>query len=203
MREIKNRPINVLLVTSCCFTDAALYILLHNLQVTAKKFFNIESKEFFENKDTMVDFILCAGDLFNEMSLHNIEKIKAALKCSDASTKMIFITSNPRFALSYLIARLCKKQCYNISIDQGVDEILAVLQRIMTSSDVASKPSRNVLLTFREKEVITGLIKQFKPSYLSRRYSINQKTISAHKINALKKLNVERLSEIVSLNKLA
>ncbi len=203
MNRITNKPVNILLITSCSFTELALNTLLDNLQMTVNRPFNIESGEPSSGKLSALDFIVCAGDLSNKMNLNSIAKIKAALKYSDLSTRMVFITSKPRFALSYFISRLCKKECYCANIDRNVEDIASALLTILVHSDVPSKPPRKVLLTSREKEIIIGLIKQVKPIYLSRRYDVDQKTISAHKINALRKLNVDRLSEIISLNTLA
>lgn len=203
MNRITNRPINILLVTSCSFTELAIHTLLDSLQAVIHRPLNVNTGEFFEKNYDVLDFIICAGDLFNEMGLHSIAKIKSALKYSDFSTQMVFITPKSRFSLSYFISRLCKKECYCTSIEQPSADICMALKRVFIHTDLPNRPSRKVLLTSREKEIIIGLIKQVKPIYLSKRYAVDQKTISAHKINALRKLNVVRLSEIISLNTLA
>jgi DNA-binding CsgD family transcriptional regulator len=200
MNRITNKSVNVLLVTSCSFTELAIKTLLDSLQASLSKPLNIAPNEYCERDNITLDFIICAGDLFNEMSLHSIAKIKAALKHSHFSTKMVFITSRQRFSLSYFISILCRKECYCIAIDQSVEEMILTLEPVFTQSDVFNPSPRNAHLTTREKEIIIGLIKQVKPIYLSKRYAVDQKTISAHKMNALRKLNVERLSEIISLN---
>ncbi|WP_431223581.1 LuxR C-terminal-related transcriptional regulator [Serratia sp. L9] len=203
MKEIEVEPINILLITSCSFTELALKTLLDNLQVVMNKKFNIQVGEFSGTGDDVLEFIICAGDLPHKMSLQSIVRIKDALKYSDISTRMIFITSKPRFALSYFISRLCKKECYCINGLRNIDDIIYALHTVLVRSNAPIKAHCKMQLTSREKEIIVGLIKQVKPMYLSRRFSVDQKTISAHKINALRKLNVERLSEIINLDILA
>lgn len=203
MKEIESEFVNILLITSCSYTELAVKTLLDNLQVVTNKKFNIQIGEFSGRGDNVLDFIIYAEDRSHKMSLQSVAKIKDALQYSNISTQMIFITSKPRFALSYFISRLCKKECYCVNGYRSVDDITCALHTVLIHSIAPTKAHCKMQLTSREKEIIVGLIKQVKPMYLSRRFSVDQKTISAHKINALRKLNVERLSEIISLDILA
>ncbi|WP_337262836.1 MULTISPECIES: LuxR C-terminal-related transcriptional regulator [unclassified Serratia (in: enterobacteria)] len=203
MKITSNRAINVLIVTQCVFTRLALGSMLSNMQLSSGKKINVVSDDFFEKSRLFIDFIICADDLFNEISLQSILKIKEAIRYASFSSRMIFLTSPHHFALGYFISGLCRKEGYCAAIDQTVANMTTDLRKILTSRDIFSdSPSCTLILTPREREIIIGLIKQRKPAYLSKKYSVNQKTISAHKVNALRKLNVGHLNSIVNLNAL-
>ncbi|VXC91441.1 conserved hypothetical protein [Enterobacterales bacterium 8AC] len=203
MKITSNRAVNVLIVTQCAFTRLALNAVLSDMQLSSGKKINILSGDFFENSRLFIDYIICADDLFNEISLQSILKIKEAIRDASFSSRMIFLTSPHHFALGYFISGLCRKEGYCLSVDQSVANMAMDLRRILTSTDILSDiRSCTLILTPREREIIIGLIKQRKPAYLSKKYSVNQKTISAHKVNALRKLNVEHLNSIVNLNAL-
>ncbi|AHG22647.1 hypothetical protein Z042_04210 [Chania multitudinisentens RB-25] len=203
MKITPNRVTNVLIVTQCSFTRLALSAIFANIQLSSGKKINVASEGFFENNRQVIDFIICADDLFNEISLQSILQIKEALRYASFSSKMVFLTSHHHFALGYFISGLCKKEGYCAAIDKTVANIAIDLRRILSSKEVFDElPSCTLMLTQREREIIIGLIKQRKPAYLSKKYDVNQKTISAHKVNALRKLNVDHLNSIVSLNAL-
>lgn len=203
MKTTSNGAVNILIVTQCSFTRLALNVLLEDMHLSSGKKINVVSGDFFEQNNLAMDFIICADDLFNEISLQSILKIKAALRCASLSSKMIFLASKPHFALGYFISGLCRKEGHCASIDKTVASLALDLRRILSFKDICSElPSCTLILTPREREIIIGLIKQRKPAYLSKKYAVNQKTISAHKVNALRKLNVDHLNSIVSLNAL-
>ncbi|MDQ9129901.1 LuxR C-terminal-related transcriptional regulator [Serratia fonticola] len=199
MKTTSIRATNVLIVTQCSFTRLALGAVLTGMQLPSGEKINVATGAFFNNNHMIIDFIICADDLFNEVSLKSILKIKESLKHASLSSKMVFLTSHNNFSLGYFISGLCKKNGYCTSIDKPIENIVMDLRRILNFSEL---PPHTLILTAREREIIIELIKQKKPAYLSKKYSVNQKTISAHKVSALRKLNVVHLNNIFSLNAL-
>lgn len=201
--EIKSKgAVNVLIVTQCSFTRLALNTVLADMQLSSSKKVNVASSDFFEKHNLVMDFIICTDDLFDEISLTGILKIKEALRYASFTSKMIFLTANHHFALGNFISGLCRKEGFCASVDKTVTGLALDLRRILSFQD-SSVALSSCTLTPRERDIIINLIKQKKPAYLSKKYAVNQKTISAHKVNALRKLNVEHLNNIVNLNALA
>ncbi|GAA3600010.1 hypothetical protein GCM10023078_29350 [Gibbsiella greigii] len=72
-----------------------------------------------------------------------------------------------------------------ISKKVSVKTLLATLERCVNWNKIIKYP-----LTSRELAVISELAKGYPPHTISRRLNISVKTISTHKINALKKLGI-------------
>ncbi|OKP24732.1 LuxR C-terminal-related transcriptional regulator [Serratia fonticola] len=203
MKTTSNRVVNVLIVTQCSFTHLALNTVLTGMQLTSGEKINVASSGFLKSDFMSIDFIICADDIFNEISLKSILKIKEALQYASLSSKMVFLTSRHHFPLGYFISDLCEKNGYCTTIDKTMSDIASDLRRILNFTFVFNElPPYTLILTARERDIIIDLIKQKKPAYLSKKYSINQKTISAHKVSALRKLNFAHLNNIFSLNAL-
>ncbi|WP_370554842.1 response regulator transcription factor [Edwardsiella tarda] len=51
-------------------------------------------------------------------------------------------------------------------------------------------------LSARERMVLTMLLQEYSPSYISERLSISYKTVCAHKLNIIRKLQIKSISSI-------
>ncbi|MBE5254489.1 response regulator transcription factor [Mixta mediterraneensis] len=88
----------------------------------------------------------------------------------------------------------CFNACQHVPKNLSSEEMLKLIQNFMAHDNHLSYfPG---ILTPREKEIMHLIYRQWSQKEISQKMNISLKTVSAHKVKALKKLGVRNFSEL-------
>ncbi|AJQ99057.1 hypothetical protein F652_1068 [Enterobacteriaceae bacterium bta3-1] len=127
---------------------------------------------------------------FIENLVARIPSIKIIIICEDTLQRLAYHELRSHHSVSGIISTKSK-----------IDDLKAQLENVIYSHNQPTRPNNpsRIMLTQREQQVINALLSGKSAAAIAGKLNVSQKTISAHKINALKKLNIRTIAMLFDI----